>query len=260
MLCVQVKALKSFMVQRGNAPEIENAAFAHHVDSPLLARLSFVDICEQAGEILRDVDDDAGDSNGAAGQVAVLEEDLALEEMAPALAHHQQQGPCRLWTRGRALLCLSPLHSAGDLDLAIRYQIFLRADGTPDERELYRAALNIVLAVLVLRREHGRIHADIKPANILAMDDPHTGATCANDPRALLRLADLEHACVPDRDTGMVVGPLGTEEWRAPEVLAQQGSTPASDMYSLSATLRELFRQRLRTCVPFSNVVILARV
>lgn len=142
------------------------------------------------------------------------------------------------------------LVAAGDLEYAIHYQIFLRSDGTPDERALYRAALNVVLAVHSLHAQHGRVHGDVKPANFLSLDDPLAGATCANDPGALLRLADLEHSGVPDASTGIVAGALGTEGYSAPEVAAQGGATDASERYSVAATVRELLQQRVRTCGP----------
>src|SRR5262245_12932875 len=75
---------------------------------------------------------------------------------------------------------------------------------------------------------HGIVHRDVKPANLLL------------DERGDIRLADFGVArgdTVGLTFTGAVVGSPG---YLAPEVVAGQPATPASDIYGLAVVAREL--------------------
>jgi eukaryotic-like serine/threonine-protein kinase len=73
------------------------------------------------------------------------------------------------------------------------------------------------------------IHRDVKPANILAMTD--TGTTW--------KLADFGIARMPDSTLTMTGQFLGSPSYAAPESLRAGEFGPASDVYSLGATLYE---------------------
>ena len=87
-----------------------------------------------------------------------------------------------------------------------------------------------VLAALQAAHERGLVHRDVKPANVLL---PATGG---------VKLADFGIAKALDAVTADLTATgqvLGTPRYLAPEQVAGQPATPASDLYSLGAVLYE---------------------
>jgi eukaryotic-like serine/threonine-protein kinase len=87
-----------------------------------------------------------------------------------------------------------------------------------------------VLAALQAAHERGLVHRDVKPANVLL---PSAGG---------VKLADFGIAKALDAVTADLTATgqvLGTPRYLAPEQVAGQPATPASDLYSLAAVLYE---------------------
>jgi serine/threonine-protein kinase len=79
----------------------------------------------------------------------------------------------------------------------------------------------------------GLVHRDVKPANLLVRDD------------AVLKIADFGIARAAESTRHTQVGTLlGTAAYLAPEQIAGEDATPASDLYSLGAVLYELLTGR----------------
>jgi serine/threonine protein kinase len=86
-----------------------------------------------------------------------------------------------------------------------------------------RAGLR-VLSALEVAHAHGMLHQDVKPANILLDSD---GSAMLTDFGIAVPMGG--------RDTGL--GSAGSPGYMAPERLNEQPSTPASDLWSLGASL-----------------------
>ncbi len=103
-----------------------------------------------------------------------------------------------------------------------------------------RRAVELALAVaagLAFAHEHGLVHRDVKPQNVLVNGDGEVKVTDFGIARSL----DVEHGMT---QTGTV---LGTSNYLSPEQARGQTVTPATDVYSLGVVLYEL----LTAEVPF---------
>jgi serine/threonine-protein kinase len=96
-----------------------------------------------------------------------------------------------------------------------------------------RRALELALAVadgLAFAHEHGLVHRDVKPQNVLLSREGEVKVTDFGIARSL----DVEHGVT---QTGTV---LGTGEYLAPEQASGEPVSPATDVYSLGVVLWEL--------------------
>src|SRR5262245_31032619 len=134
-------------------------------------------------------------------------------------------------------------------DEARQYIVFEHVDGE-NLKELVgrtgrlpvRRAVELALSVadgLSFAHEHGLVHRDVKPQNVLLS---HEGDVKVTD-FGIARSLDVEHGVT---QTGTV---LGTGEYLAPEQASGKPVSPATDVYSLGVVLWEL----LVGDVPFSG-------
>jgi eukaryotic-like serine/threonine-protein kinase len=103
-----------------------------------------------------------------------------------------------------------------------------------------RRAVELALAVaegLAFAHEHGLVHRDVKPQNVLLNGDGEAKVTDFG----IVRSLDVEHGVT---QTGTV---LGTSNYLSPEQASGKQVTPATDVYSLGVVLYEL----LTAEVPF---------
>ena len=103
-----------------------------------------------------------------------------------------------------------------------------------------RRAVELGLAIagaLAFAHEHGLVHRDVKPQNVLLTPDGEAKVTDFGIARSL----DVEHGVT---QTGTV---LGTSNYISPEQASGKPVTPATDVYSLGVVLYEL----LTAEVPF---------
>jgi eukaryotic-like serine/threonine-protein kinase len=112
-----------------------------------------------------------------------------------------------------------------------------------------RRAVELTLAVargLAFAHEHGLVHRDVKPQNVLLNGEGEAKVTDFGIARSL----DVEHGVT---QTGTV---LGTSNYLSPEQASGLPVTPATDVYSLGVVLYEL----LTAEVPFpgDNFVVVA--
>jgi eukaryotic-like serine/threonine-protein kinase len=105
-----------------------------------------------------------------------------------------------------------------------------------------RRALELVIPVadgLAFAHEHGLVHRDVKPQNVLLSSEGEVKVTDFGIARSL----DVEHGVT---QTGTV---LGTSEYLAPEQASGDPVSPATDEYSLGVVLWELLTGE----VPFTG-------
>jgi serine/threonine protein kinase len=103
-----------------------------------------------------------------------------------------------------------------------------------------RRAVELALAIadaLSFAHEHGLVHRDVKPQNVLLTPDGDAKVTDFGIARSL----DVEHGMT---QTGTV---LGTSNYLSPEQASGKATTPSTDVYSLGVVLYEL----LTAEVPF---------
>jgi eukaryotic-like serine/threonine-protein kinase len=105
-----------------------------------------------------------------------------------------------------------------------------------------RRALELVIPVadgLAFAHQHGLVHRDVKPQNVLLSREGEVKVTDFGIARSL----DVEHGVT---QTGTV---LGTSEYLAPEQASGEPVSPATDEYSLGVVLWELLTGE----VPFTG-------
>ena len=96
-----------------------------------------------------------------------------------------------------------------------------------------RRAIELAVAVadgLAFAHEHGLVHRDVKPQNVLLNGDGEAKVTDFGIARSL----DVEHGVT---QTGTV---MGTSNYLSPEQASGKQVTPATDVYSLGVVLYEL--------------------
>ena len=96
--------------------------------------------------------------------------------------------------------------------------------------ELCRSAIKVISA-LKIAWQHGIVHSDIKPKNLLLVRDGE------------IKLSDFGMARLPEDDGKSTFG--GTPNYLAPELLAGEHPSIQSDMYALGVTLYEMTFCRL---------------
>src|SRR5580765_7560938 len=106
---------------------------------------------------------------------------------------------------------------------------FVVRKGRLEVREALEIAVDIARA-LAFAHEHGLIHRDVKPQNVLLNGDGRAKVTDFGIARSL----DVEHGVT---QTGTV---LGTSNYIAPEQASGQPVDDRSDVYSLGVVLYEL--------------------
>jgi eukaryotic-like serine/threonine-protein kinase len=107
-------------------------------------------------------------------------------------------------------------------------QLLARTGPLPTRRAL-ELALEIADA-LAFAHEHGLIHRDVKPQNVLVSPDGDAKVTDFGIARSL----DVEHGVT---QTGTV---LGTSNYLSPEQASGKPTTPSTDVYSLGVVVYEL--------------------
>ena len=91
--------------------------------------------------------------------------------------------------------------------------------------EAARIGLEVV-AVLEAAHKHGIVHRDVKPGNVMVSDSGR------------VRLGDFGVAAILDDPTVTTSGAItGSPAYMAPEQATNKGAVPASDLWSLGATL-----------------------
>jgi serine/threonine-protein kinase len=107
-------------------------------------------------------------------------------------------------------------------------QLLARTGPLPTRRAL-ELAMEIADA-LAFAHEHGLIHRDVKPQNVLMTPDGDAKVTDFGIARSI----DVEHGVT---QTGTV---LGTSNYLSPEQACGKPTTPSTDVYSLGVVLYEL--------------------
>jgi serine/threonine protein kinase len=99
-------------------------------------------------------------------------------------------------------------------------------DGPLDERRLRAIAVGVLDALDAAHTE-GIVHRDVKPGNILLVDDDD------------VKIGDFGIATMLDASDTITVVPFGTPAYTAPERLRGFAATERSDLYSLAVVLYE---------------------
>jgi serine/threonine-protein kinase len=173
----------------------------------------------------------------------LLERDVALKILHP---HYGEDGEYveRFRREARAVAQLShpnivTVIDRGDDD-GRQYIVFELVEGENLKQLIarigrlpVRRAVELAIATadaLAFAHEHGLVHRDVKPQNVLLTPDGETKVTDFGIARSL----EVEHGVT---QTGTV---LGTSNYISPEQAGGKPVTPATDVYSLGVVLYEL--------------------
>jgi pimeloyl-ACP methyl ester carboxylesterase/tRNA A-37 threonylcarbamoyl transferase component Bud32 len=172
-----------------------------------------------------------------------LDRDVALKFMI----HARPEDASRLRGEARALAALNhpnilTIHDIGDADgtpfLVLEWVSggALNATSRPSPlpaREFLRIALPVAEA-LAAAHDHGIVHRDVKPANVLVAADGR------------VKLADFGLAKFRDRDRDVTrtAGTIGTVAYMSPEQARGEEVGPASDVFSFGILAYELLTGR----------------
>jgi serine/threonine protein kinase len=171
--------------------------------------------------------------------VKLLRDDLGLpsEQRQALLDRMRQEARASARVSHPAIVALHDMGEHAELGL---FLVFEYAEGTTVKERLTRGALPAdavakiarpVGSALATAHEAGVLHRDIKPENIILTK---------NGPK----VADFGIARVPDSTLTRDGGLLGTPAYSAPEAIADGAFSPASDQFSLAATLWEALSGR----------------
>jgi serine/threonine protein kinase len=184
-----------------------------------------------------------GMSNVYKAKDTLLERNVALKVLHP---HYSDDAEYieRFRREARAVAQLSHPHIVTVIDRGEdngqQFIVFEYVDGENLKQLLERTgplparrAVELALEVaegLAFAHEHGLVHRDVKPQNVLLTPDGNAKVTDFGIARSL----DVEHGVT---QTGTV---LGTSNYLSPEQANGQATTPATDVYSLGVVLYEL--------------------
>jgi serine/threonine-protein kinase len=178
----------------------------------------------------------------------VLDRDVALKHLRDDLGiSWDQRGALieRMRQEARASARVShpnivTLHDMGEDDAVGLYLVFEHAEGDTLKERLTRGPMSAEAVAKLARalgdalstaHHAGVLHRDVKPENILLTK---TGP----------KIADFGIARVPDSTLTRDGGLLGTPAYSAPEAISDGAFSPASDQFSLAATLWEALAGR----------------
>src|SRR5436190_10850308 len=173
----------------------------------------------------------------------LLERNVALKVLHP---HYGEDGEYveRFRREARAVAQLSHPNIVTVIDRGAdgdrQYIVFEYVDGENLKQLVSRTgplqvrrAIELAIAIadgLAFAHDHGLVHRDVKPQNVLLTPDGEAKVTDFGIARSL----DIEHGVT---QTGTV---LGTSNYIAPEQAGGKPVTPATDVYSLGVVLFEL--------------------
>jgi hypothetical protein len=171
--------------------------------------------------------------------IKLLRDDLAIgDDVRDALIvrmRHEARAAARVTHPNLVIL-----HDMGEDDVLGLYLVFEFLDGPTLKQRIHEGRLPArhvariareLGAALTFAHERGVLHRDVKPENVLLTE---TGA----------KLADFGIARVPDSTLTRTEGLLGTPAYSAPETFQEATFSPASDQFSLAATLYEALSGR----------------
>lgn len=173
----------------------------------------------------------------------VLERQVALKFVRPDLKLDQAERTLlmqRMRQEARAMARLNHpgiigLHDIGEDEQHGLFLVFEHASGPTLEATLRRGRLTVEgVARLVqqlgeavsVAHDRGIVHRDIKPANIILTEE---GA----------KIADFGVARLPESTLTRAGAQVGTPAYSAPEFIRDKAHSPASDQFSLSASIYE---------------------
>src|SRR5947208_16121842 len=200
-----------------------------------------------------------GMSNVYKAKDQLLERNVALKVLHPHYSDDEEYVE-RFRREARAVAQLSHPHIVTVIDRGEdngqQFIVFEYVDGENLKQLVDRTgplptrrAVELALEVadaLAFAHEHGLVHRDVKPQNVLLTPDGNAKVTDFGIARSL----DVEEGVT---QTGTV---LGTSNYLSPEQASGQPVTPATDIYSLGVVLYELLTGE----VPFrgDNLVVVA--